>query len=204
MNMKYKAALNFSKLSPDGIVTKGKSNIALMQTATAFTGTTWPVPLASVNTALDNLHNSILAAATGAPGTISNMHEKQRIVISLFNVFKPYVELIANNTADPKTVIESVGMSAVTFSGNTAVTELTVTAIGNGTIEISVPRQAGETAFVYQFSSDGGTTWQDVESSKLATIQHTNQTPASTLLYRYAAIGKTKSGFSQAKSAIVL
>lgn len=204
MKIKYKAALGMSKLNPDGVVTKGKNNLTLMNTAPAFAGISWPIPLGTADAALNDLHDSIILAANGTPGSVSNMHEKQRIVVSVFNVFKPFVEMIANNTADPKTVIESVGMSAVVLGGSTPVTDLTVTAIGNGTVEISVPRQAGETAFIYQFSSDGGSTWQDVEFSKLATIQHKNQTPASTLRYRFAAIAKTKGGFSQSKSVIVV
>jgi hypothetical protein len=204
MKIKYKAALGMSKLNPDGVVTKGKNNLTLMNTAPAFAGMTWPIPITTADAALNDLHDSILLAANGTPGSISNMHEKQRIAVSLFNVYKPFVEMVANNTADPKTVIESVGMTAVVYGGSSPVTDLTLSAVGNGTVEISVPRQTGESAFIYQYSSDGGTTWQDVECSKLATILHKNQTPASTLQYRFAAIGKTKGAFSQPKSIIVL
>lgn len=204
MKIKYKAALGMSKLNPDGVVTKGKNNLLLMNTAPAFVGKAWPIPLATTDAALNDLHSSILLAANGTPGSVSNMHEKQRIVVSLFNVYKPFVEMVANNTVDPKTVIESAGMTAVVYGGSSPVTDLTLTAVGNGTVEISVPRQTGESAFIYQYSSDGGSTWQDVECSKLATIQHKNQTPASTLQYRFAAIGKTKGAFSQPKSVIVL
>jgi hypothetical protein len=48
-----------------------------------------PLPLASATAALNNLHNSILATASGAQGSISNMHEKERIVVSMFNVLIP-------------------------------------------------------------------------------------------------------------------
>lgn len=76
--------------------------------------------------------------------------------------------------------------------------------MGNGELQISVPRSAGEAAFVYQYSDDGGTTWQEFVSSKLATVTLKNQIPASTLHFRFAPIAKTKGAFSQSKSAIVL
>jgi hypothetical protein len=61
----------------------------------------------------------------------------------------------------------------------------------------------GEAAFHYQYSTDGSA-WQEVDSSKLATIELKNQTPATTLYFRFAAIGKTKGAYSQAKTVIVL
>jgi hypothetical protein len=205
MATKFKAALKMSTLSPDGKVTSGQNIInSIVASPTYFPTNTLPLPPNSVTAALTNLHNSILATASGAQGSISNMHEKERIVISVFNVLRAYVEMQANNTSDPQTVIEAAGMVASKNNGGTLVTELTLTATGNGSIQVSVPRNVGESAFVYQYSSDGGTTWQEFECSKLATVSLKNQTPASTLWFRYAAIGKAKGAFSQTKSVIVL
>lgn len=205
MNTKMKAALKMSTLSPDGKVTTGQNIITSMQAApTYFAPASLPLPFASMIASITNLHNAILATGSGLAGSISNMHEKERIVLSIFNVVRSYVEMVANNTTDPQTVIEAAGMVAVKLNGGSGATELTITALGNGVLQVSVPRNAGEAAFIYQYSTDGGTTWLEFESSKLATVQLTNQTPGSTLFFRYAAVGKTKGGFSQTKSAIVL
>lgn len=205
MVTKLKAALKMSTLNPDGKVTLGQNIInSIVATPTYFPTASLLLPLASATAAINNLHNAILATASGTAGSISNMHEKERIVVSVFNVYRAYVEMQANNTTDAKTVIEAAGMIAVKNAGGVYVSDLTLTALGNGEVQVSVPRGTGESAFIYQYSSDGGTTWQDVECSKLATILHKNQTPASTLLYRFAAIGKTKGAFSQPKSVIVL
>ena len=194
-----------STLNPDEKVTLGQNIInSIVATPTYFPTASLPLPAASATAAISNLHNAILATASGTAGSISNMHEKERIVVSVFNVYRAYVEMQANNTTDAKTVIEAAGMIAVKNAGGVYVSDLTLTALGNGEVQVSVPRGTGESAFIYQYSSDGGTTWQDVECSKLATILHKNQTPASTLLYRFAAIGKTKGAFSQPKSVIVL
>lgn len=58
--------------------------------------------------------------------------------------------------------------------------------------------------WVYQYSSDGGTTWVEFECSKLATVTLMAQKPASVIHCRFAPIAKTKGAFSQSKSVIVL
>ena len=205
MATKLKAALKMSTLSPDGKVTLGQNiTNSIVASPTYFPTASLPVPIASMTACVTNLHNAIIATGSGSAGSISNMHEKERILVSVFNVVRSYVDMQANNTADPQTVIEAAGMVAVANGGGTSVTELTITALGNGELQISVPRAKGESAFIYQYSGDGGTTWQEFECSKLATVSLKNQTPASTLLFRYAAIGKSKGAFSQTKSAIVL
>lgn len=205
MNTKLKAALKMSTLSPDGKVTTAQNIINSVTAApTYFPAAGLPIPLASLSTAVNTLHTAIIATGSGAAGSVSNMHEKVRIVMSMFNVLRAYVEMQANNTADPKTVIEAAGMTAVKGGGGSMVTELTLTALGNGEVQVSVPRNTGEVAFVYQYSTDGGSNWQEFECSKLATVSLKDQTPASTLLFRYCPVSKTKGAFSQSKSVIVL
>ena len=205
MNTKLKAALKMSTLTPDGKVTKAQFIIASMQAApTYFPAASLPFPYASATTAINNLHAAILAAESGTVGTVSNMHEKERLLISIFNIYRSYVEMIANSAADPKTIIEAAGMAAVARAGASPVSELTVTPSGNGVIDISVPRQVGEVAFIYQYSTDAGVTWEDFLHSKLANVQLKNQTPGANLHFRFAAIGKTREAYSQAKSTFVL
>jgi hypothetical protein len=204
MNTKFRAALKMSTLSPEGKVTKATNIISLMQSSGNFDAAKLPIPYASMTTAVDNLDKAIQAAANSAPGSISFMHEKERVLLSVFNLMRSYVEMIANDTTDPKTIIESAGLIALINVGNTPVTDLTLTSIGNGIIEATVPRAKGEVAFSYQMSNDGGITWIDFDSSRLSTVQIKNLNPASTVYIRYAAIGKTKTAYSQPKHAIVL
>jgi len=205
MNTKFKAVLKLGTQTPDGKVTLCQ-NITnnIVANPTYFPTASLPLPVTSMTSCVNNLHNAILATASGAAGSISNMHEKERILTSVFNVVRAYVEMQANNTTDPQTVIQAAGMIASKSSGGASVSELTIAALGNGVLQISVPRQTGESAFIYYYSSDNGNTWQEFECSKYATVQLKNQTPASTLQFKYVAIGKTKGAFSQTKSAIVL
>jgi hypothetical protein len=204
MVTKLRAAHKLSKLDPEGKVTRARAIVSNIKASPYFDLTKTPIPLDSADLSLNDLSNAITAAENKAPGSVSHMHEMERVVLSVFNLIKSYVEVAANASTDPKSVIESAGLIAIARSNNGPVTDLTVTALGNGVVEIEVPRAKGEAAFIYQYSADGGVTWVEFEHSKLATVQLTRQTPASTLLFRFAAIGKTKGSFSQAKSAIVL
>lgn len=203
MNTIHRAALGLSSLNPDAKVTRADVIITSMQASGNFPANSMPITYAVLGTLKTNLHTAIVATGNGTPGSTSHMHEQERLLQSALNFIRAYVEQVANAAADPKTIIESAGMSVVVSPGSSPVTELTVTAIGNGEIQVSVPRNNGESAFVYQFSTDG-INWQEFAMSKLATVVLSNQTPATTLYFRFAAIGKTKGTFSQAKSVIVL
>ncbi len=205
MNTKFKAALKMNALTPDGKVNKAQAVVASIQAATTyFPANGLPIPLASITASINNLHNAIYSASNGVAGGVSNMHDKEKILLSQCNLLRAYVEMVAHASLDPKTVIEAAGMQAVISAGYSAVTELTITALGNGAMQVSVPRNTGEAAFIYQYSTDGGTTWLELNYSKLATITLNNQTPATVLHFRYAPISKTKGAFSQIKSGIVL
>lgn len=130
MNTFVKAALNMSSLNPDGKVTIGENIVLQMQASPYFDPASLPLPYLSVSGALAGLHTSIITAGSGAPGAISNVHKKEQVVVSIFNLLRAYVEMVANDTSDPKTVIESAGMTVRIGAGGTAVSEPTLTAIG--------------------------------------------------------------------------
>lgn len=203
MKTMFRAALGLANLNPDGKVTRADVIINSMQASGNFPAATMPVSYTALGTLKNNLHAAIVATGNGTPGSTSHMHEQERILVSALNFIRAYVEQVANANVDPATIIESAGMTVYASSGNTPVTELTLIAKGNGTVQICVPRNKGEVAFIYQSSTDA-VTWEEFTVSKLATVELQNQTLASTLHFRFAAIAKTKGAFSQAKSVIVV
>ncbi|MES2515299.1 MAG: hypothetical protein V4580_14195 [Bacteroidota bacterium] len=193
-----------SKLNPSEKVTRGQNIINSLTAETGYFPTaSLPFPIADLQSCVDDLHQAVLAAINALPGTVSHMHEKERELLSLFNFMRSYVEMMANKTTDAQTVIQASGMSLAKSGGFAGVSALTVVALGNGVLLVQVPRAAGESAFVYQYSQDGND-WTSFEFSKLASAQLTNQTPASTLYIRYAPIGTSLGAYSQVKKAIVL
>ncbi len=199
-----KAALGFNNLSPEGKVIKAQSIKDGMQSSGNFPATSMPITYPVIQTIITNLHNSTVAASNGTTTDTSFTHEQERILVSAFNFIKAHVEFVSNNTADAATVIVSAGMQVAITGGANGVSELTLDALGNGTLQVRVPRQTGEKSFVYEYSADG-TTWVELTMSSLTKVALANQTPGSTIYVRYFGISKTgKSAYSQSKNAIVL
>jgi hypothetical protein len=203
MKVMYRAKLGLSSLNPDAKVTRADVINTTMQASGNFPAADMPIAYTQLDTLKTNLHTAIVTAASGAPGSAGDMHEQERLLVTAYNFVRAFVEKKANASTDPTAMIESAAMTVYSASGNTAVTELTLTAMGNGTIQVCVPRAKGEAAFVYQYSTDGQN-WQEFVVSKLATVELTNQTPGATLYFRFAAINLTKGPFSQAKSIMVV
>ena len=203
MKIIYSAKLGLSGLNPDGKVTRAEVILSAMQSRGNFPESAMPDTYAMLSTLITNLHDAIITAASGITGSTSQMHEEERLLVSAFNFVRSFVEQAANIAVNPEAIIQSAGMTVYTRSGNTAVSELTLTATGNGIVQVCVPRGAGQVAFVFQSGTDG-LTWADMVISKLATVELANQAPGATLYFRYAAIGKSRGLFSQAKSVMVV
>ena len=204
MTTKIKAILGLNNLTPEGKVTKAQGFVDSMQVSPHFPAGQMPLSYPVLQTVIDDLHNAIIAANAGTTTSTSDMHEKERLLILTFNLVKAHVELTANNTADPATVITSAGMQIAGVGGSVAVSELTLDAMGNGSVIIKVPRNNNEKAYVYEMSTDN-TTFTKITSTSLAKISITGQVPGSTVYVRYYSIGKEgESAMSQPKSIMVI
>jgi hypothetical protein len=204
MSTKVRAALKMSSLTPDGKVTKAQGVVDNMQASGNFPANDMPISYTRLQAFINNLHDSILATNSGSPGSISNMHEQERILVNAFNFIKSHVEYVANNTLDPATVIVSAGMQVAVVGGGSTVTELTLETSGNGKITVRVPRASTDKAFAFETSLDGST-FTKATSSSLSKVTIGTWAPATTVYIRYYGIGKTgETAVSQAKSIIVL
>lgn len=199
-----KPVLGFSNLSPEGKVIKAQSIKDSMQASGNFAASSMPITYPAIQTIITNLHTAVVTANNGTTTDTSFMHEQERILVSAFNFIKSHVEFVANNASDAATVIVAAGMQVAASGGATGVTTLTLDALGNGILQVRVPRQTDEKAFVYEYSADG-TTWVELTSSSLTKVTLASQTPGATIYVRYYGISKTgKGAYSQSKSAIVL
>jgi len=207
MKTKTKAALKLNGLGAEQVVVKAQSIVGLMQSSEFFPAADMPITYTALNTLIDNLHNAVIAAENGTTIDTANMHEQESILKSALNLVKAHVEHVANTSGnDPEVVIVSAGLQLFQGVGGIPVTELTLDALGNGSVQVRVPRQTGDAAFRFEYSlTNNGNDWQLFTYSSLTKQVLKSQAPASTLYIRYAAIGKTGIGtFSAAKSVIVL
>ncbi len=204
MSTRVRAAIKLGSLTPEGKVTKTQGILDAMQASGNFPLSDMPITYSTLQTLVDNLHNAIIATNSGSPSATSNMHEQERVLVNAFNFIKSHVEYVANNTLDPATMIVSAGMQVATQGGANGVTELTLEALGNGKLQVRIPRGTDEKAFVYEISADGAT-FNKATSSSLTKITISNLQPASTIYIRYYAIGKNGEGaISQVKNVIVV
>lgn len=200
-----KAILGLQALNPIGKATKAQTIKNAMENSSYFPVSSMPVSYVVLQNAITGLLQSITAAASSgaSPSDTAHLHEQEKQLINLFNFIKSHVEYIANTHADPATVITAAGMQVNTIGGSTTVSELTLSALGNGAVLMRVPREKGEKAFVFEKSNDGST-WLEASTSTLAKVTIKGLIPGSTVYMRYCAITKTgKTAMSQVKSIIV-
>ena len=200
-----RALLGLANLSPADKVTAAQNIKDSMQSSGNFPASSMPISYPTLQSYITNLHQAIIAAVNGTPSDTAYMHEQEHILVSALNFLKSHVEYVANtNSANATSIITSAGMQIAGTGGNNAVSDLTLEAIGNGKLQIRVPRQTGEKAFVFESSADG-VTWVEFASNSLTKITLSNQALGSTVYIRFAAISKTgKGAYSQAKSAIIV
>jgi hypothetical protein len=205
MSNKLKAVLGLSILTPEAKVTRAQGIKDDMQASGNFPNAQMPVTYTVIQSLIDNLHNAIIATNAGTVTSTSDMHEQERMLITAFNLVKAHVEYVANLTTDAGTVITSAGMQVLQIGGGgNGVSELTLDAMGNGSVMVRVPRGTGEKAFVYEMSADN-VSFTKVTSSSLVKITISGRTPGSTLYVRYYSISNNGEGAtSQVKSVIVV
>lgn len=200
-----KSVLGLSALSPADKVIKTQNIKDSMQSSGNFPASNMPITYPAIQTLITNLHNAIVAASNGLPTDTAYMHEQEHLVQSAYNFIKAHIEFVANaNASNVDSIITSAGLQVATLGGQSGVTELTVDALGNGLLQVRVPRQTGEKAFVFESSADGHT-WVEFACNSLTKVTLPNQVLGSTVNIRYAAISKTgKGAYSQAISVIVV
>jgi hypothetical protein len=205
MTTHLRAVLGISGLTPEAKVTRAQSIVNAMQASGNFANNSLPVSYTNMQAAIDNLSAAIVAAnsISASSADTSFMHEQERLLVGIFNVLRSHIEYIANQTADPGTMITSAGMTASASGGLNAVSELTLDAAGAGKITVRIPRGDGEKAFVFETSTDGNT-WTRARSTTLTKIVLEGFASASTIHVRYFGISKEGDGeMSQPKSVIV-
>lgn len=205
MKTKSKAVLGLSKLTPEGKVVKSQSFLDNMQSSGNFPNATMPISYTAAQTLVTNLQNATQAAASGNSVDISNMHEEEKLLMLGFNLIKAHVEMVSNTYANPDAIILSAGMTVASNTGGSAVTDLTLDALGGGKVQIRVPRTTADKAFCYQYSTSADpTNWVVIAYNSLSKIVFNGQTPGTILNIRYATIGSAGMGvFCSPKQVVV-
>lgn len=206
MKTKSKSVFGLSKLTPSQKVVKAQSVKDAMQLSGTFPNSTMPLSYTAWQTLIDNSHNANVTASNGTSADVSAMHEEERVLVMACNLIKAHVDIVANTYPNPDAIILAAGLSVASSAGPNAVTDLTLDAIGGGTVQIRVPRVTADKAFIYQYALDTDpTNWQLIGYNSLSKIEFNNQTPGTVIHVRYAPIGKNGAGaYSNSKQIMVV
>jgi len=160
-------------------------------------GNTWfPTPPVSVldNAQFDNdikaLDTAETAALTRAIGAAQARDDKKIIVLSDIHLLQAYVQTIADaNPKNAETIIISSG-----FDGKHSTTHskdaIAVKAKKgeSGTMIVSTKKVEGTIANLWEYSTDGGTTWKEMDATAQGKTEITGLKPGSSILVRHRPI----------------
>jgi len=145
--------------------------------------------LASVAAALAELRDAEVAVQSRTRGTVELRDEKLAALGSLLTRLKAYVQGVADD--DPEhagSIIASAGMS-LWKAGAGAKPPFTVKAGGvDGSVLLSVRAAAKDGAYLWEWSDDGGKTWNKAPTTKQTTTTVTGLPSGVMCLFRFRAV----------------
>ena len=161
--------------------------------------------IASVASALADLHAAEVATQTRTRGTVAVRNEKRVVLVGLLARLKAYVQGMADDDPDhAASLIESAGMSVKQVTRPAKPVFAVRSGSVSGTVRLAV-RSAGDRAsYQWAWSTDGGTTWRSVPATLQARTVVSGLAPASTCSFRYRAVTtRGETDWSEAVALVV-
>jgi hypothetical protein len=196
------ASLRLPRQVP-ALINLAKSIITSMTGNTAFAT---PEPtLAAVTAALTDLETAETAALARTKGAVATRNVKRAALVTLLEQVKAYVQKVADaNPQQGAAVIEGSAMAV----RKTPVRPKRVfgAAAGalSGSVKLVTDSAGHRVSYEWQYSTDGGKTWQAASTTLQAKTTVTGLTPGATVSFRYRPVTKVgEQNWSQPTSIIV-
>jgi len=152
-----------------------------------------PTPtLAVVTAGITDLENAESAALSRVKGAVAARNDKRKVLVSLLQELKAYVQKVAD--ADQEhgaALIQSAGMNVRKAPVRKPRVFTITQGIVSGAVHVVAPSAGRRAAYDWEWSSDGGKTWQLAPSTMQAKTSLTGLTAGATLMFRYRAVTKT-------------
>ena len=180
---------------------------ALVQALTGNPAFPNPSPtLAVLSAAINILETAQTAALTRVTGAVEVRNEKRAALVKLLADLRAYVQTVAN-AALPEhaaAIIQSAGMKVRKTPVHKPRVFAAIQGSVSGSVKLVAPFAGGRAAYDWQWSTDGGKTWQLAPSTVQARTSMIGLTPGSTVLFRYRAVTKAgESDWSEPTTFIV-
>jgi len=179
---------------------------AIVQALTGNASFPSPVPtLAEITTAIHDLEIAETAAISRVRGAVTARNDKRVALVALLSELKAYVQKVADaNQENGAALIQSAGMNV----RKTAVRKPRVFAVTQGSVsgvvKVVVPSAGARAAYDWEWSIDGGKTWQLAPSTLQAKTAMSGLVPGSTVSFRYRVVTKKgESDWSEPTSFLV-
>jgi len=149
-------------------------------------------PLATVTSAIADLEAAQALVQTRAKGAVQARNTKRALLVALLRGLLAYVQKVADaDLAHAPELIASAGMSL----RRVVVHAKRIFAAKHGTLSGSVslvsPTGGKRAGYEWQYSADGGKTWQEARATLRASTTITGLVPGSTYLFRGRVVDKT-------------
>jgi len=143
-------------------------------------------PLATVQSAIDDLAEAQTATLSKTVGTIATRDARRRDLKSELDHLTAYVQTVANaNRESAATIIESAGMSVKERSGPRGRIFGASAGRVSGSIVLVAPKAGNRGSYEWAYSVDDGVTWILLPVTNSATTTVTGLKPGARVLFRY-------------------
>ena len=196
------AILKLPEYEVPRFITYARSIVRAMTNNPSFPS---PVPpLATIEAAIDALAEAETARLARTAGTVPVRNAKRKQVKQLLEQLCSYVQVTADATEQPLSIIESAGMSVKRKGGPPPPVFGAKPGQNSGSVILVAPKAGNRAAYEWQMSTDGGKTWVTLEVTVKATTTVHGLTPGSTVSFRYRTVTKNGTGdWSEPVSIIV-
>jgi hypothetical protein len=180
---------------------------ALVQALTGNPSFPNPTPtLGALSAAINDLETAQTAALTRVKGAVEVRNEKHAALVKLLADLRAYVQTVANAglPEHAAAIIQSAGMNVKKTSARKPRVFAAIQGSVSGSVKLVAPFAGPRAAYDWEWSTDGGKTWQLAPSTMQARTGMIGLTPGSTVLFRYRAVTKTgETDWSEPTSFIV-
>jgi hypothetical protein len=156
-----------------------------------------PVSMAQLDAAIDALAQAEVVRSTRVAGSVAARNAKRQDVKLLLEQLATYVQVIANESLqNAEAIIESAGMFVKSSRGRPPVSFHAEATGRRGQVRVAVPSAGDRAGYEFQFSLDGGKTWQAFpqQFTNHTTVVLSGLTPGSTVHFRYRVTVKGATG----------
>jgi hypothetical protein len=165
-----------------------------------------PTPsLAVLTAAIENLKVAEAAALARTKGAVATRNDKRTALVLLLRQLRGHVQTVADASAENgAAVIASAGLAVRKAPAHRARAFVAKPGAVSGSAKLVATTAARRASYEWQYSTDGGKTWQLAPVTLQAKTVVTGLQPGSSVTFRYRSVTKTgEADWSQAITLVV-